>query len=556
MSSPIIKQICYNPDNSRLILYSSDGTHYLCDIYGNRKLEFLPGISGTVTTKERKKLAPLSINVNYSSIPKMKFYAEYFPITRKFEGYSFFPRPIASPFVNIPSFDLNNLCKRELVNQLQKYFSSDDAKIFIENKGENKGLSFFTCDLNQFDSAKEDSKKLINIIDKTIEDYKEENKFKLNVSNKNPFVSSLLKFKKVLEMNGSMKIINGKLMKEPNNDIKNQYKFIYNKIDKFGLKKIKNYRYAKTEGTYDSKYDFMDINSITKSSDITLGKRINEKFGIFSYEEDKKMKEEMEKKRIEDEKLKKEEEERKKKEEEEKLKKEEEERKKKEEEEKKKKEEEEKNKKEEEKNKKEEEKKEDEEIKKEEEKIEENNNLKNMKNESKITIEKNYEEEKKKEEEEKKKKEEEEKKKNQTQLSFISYMSENEKKYENENIISVKSEKQLEVNLNKEKRFLPGYKKEIIKEKGLVQKSLDVQLKSNGELFFENLELLKKTNPIAYENQKKKDEYDFKQLKRQREQNRINAKNATRNYELQKKKEKEEKEKKENENKKELEKSN
>ena len=135
-------------------------------------------------------------------------------------------------------------------------------------------------------------------------------------------------------------------------------------------------------------------------------------------------------------------------------------------------------------------------------------------------------------------------------------MSENEKKYENENIISVKSEKQLEVNLNKEKRFLPGYKKEIIKEKGLVQKSLDVQLKSNGELFFENLELLKKTNPIAYENQKKKDEYDFKQLKRQREQNRINAKNATRNYELQKKKEKEEKEKKENENKKELEKSN
>ena len=393
MSSPIIKQICYNPDNSRLILYSSDGTHYLCDIYGNRKLEFLPGISGTVTTKERKKLAPLSINVNYSSIPKMKFYAEYFPITRKFEGYSFFPRPIASPFVNIPSFDLNNLCKRELVNQLQKYFSSDDAKIFIENKGENKGLSFFTCDLNQFDSAKEDSKKLINIIDKTIEDYKEENKFKLNVSNKNPFVSSLLKFKKVLEMNGSMKIINGKLMKEPNNDIKNQYKFIYNKIDKFGLKKIKNYRYAKTEGTYDSKYDFMDINSITKSSDITLGKRINEKFGIFSYEEDKKMKEEMEKKRIEDEKLKKEEEERKKKEEEEK------------------------NKKEEEKNKKEEEKKEDEEIKKEEEKIEENNNLKNMKNESKITIETNYEEEKKKEEEEKKKKEEEEKKK--IKLNFL-----------------------------------------------------------------------------------------------------------------------------------------
>ena len=529
MSSPIIKQICYNPDNSRLILYSSDGTHYLCDIYGNRKLEFLPGISGTVSTKERKKLAPLSINVNYSSVPKLKFYAEYFPISRKFEGYSFFPRPIAPPFVNIPSFDLNNLCKRELVNQLQKYFSSDDAKIFLENKGENKGLSYFTCDLNQFDSAKEDSQKLINIINKTIEDYKEENKFKLNVSNKNPFVSSLLKFKKVLEMNGSMKIINGNLMNEPNDDIKNQYKFIYNTIDKIGLKKINNYRYSNTEVPYNSKYDFMDINSITKSSDITLGKRINQKFGIFSYEEDKRMKEEMEKKRIEDEKREKEEEERKQKEEEERLKKEEEERLKKEEEEK---------------NKKEEEKNLNEEIKEEEKNIE-NNEIIINKNESKITIETNFEEEKKKKEEE------EEKKKHQTQLSFISYMSENEKKYETENIIPVKSEKLLEVNLNREIRFLPGYKKEIIKEKGLVQKSSDVQLKSNGELFFENLELLKKTNPIAYEMQKKKEEYDFKQLKRQREQNRINAKNATRNYELQKKKEKEEKEMK-----KELEKSN
>jgi hypothetical protein len=123
-------------------------------------------------------------------------------------------------------------------------------------------------------------------------------------------------------MNGSMKIINGKLMKEPNDDIKNQYKFIYNKIDKIGLKKINNYRYLNTEVPYDSKYDFMDINSLTKSSDITLGKRINQKFGIFSYEEDKRMKEEMEKKRIEDEKREKEEEERKKKEEEEKLKKE------------------------------------------------------------------------------------------------------------------------------------------------------------------------------------------------------------------------------------------
>ena len=483
MSSPqIIKQICYNPDNSRLILSSSDNTHYLCDIYGNRKLKFLRGISGTSSTKERKKLAPLSINVSYSSIPKLKFYSDYFPINRKFEGYSFFPRPIAPPFVNIPSFDLNNLCKRELVNQLQKYFSSDDAKVFLNNKGENIGLSFFTCDLNQFDSAKEDSKKLINIIDQTIQDYKEENKFKFNVTKKNPFVSALLKFKNVLEMNGSMKIINGKLMKEPNDNIKKQYNFIYNKIHKVGLKKIDhnkvNLRYntENNDNVNEEKYDFMDINSITKSNDITLGRKINKKFGIFSYEEEEKRKKE------EEEKLKNEEEntENKNEEEEKKLKEE----------------------------------------------------MENKKNISMITNDTNFEEEKKNEE-----KNEDEK--NKTNISFISLMSENEKKYEKINVLPVKSEKQLEENLEKEIKYLPGYKKEIIKETGIVQKKIEVKFKNNGDFFLENLELLKKTNPIAYEIQQKKDEYDFKQLQRQRNQNRINAKNAERNHELKVKKEKE-----------------
>ena len=523
MSSPqIIKQICYNPDNSRLILSSSDNTHYLCDIYGNRKLKFLRGISGTSSTKERKKLAPLSINVSYSSIPKLKFYSDYFPINRKFEGYSFFPRPIAPPFVNIPSFDLNNLCKRELVNQLQKYFSSDDAKVFLNNKGENIGLSFFTCDLNQFDSAKEDSKKLINIIDQTIQDYKEENKFKFNVTKKNPFVSALLKFKNVLEMNGSMKIINGKLMKEPNDNIKKQYNFIYNKIHKDGLKKIDhnkvNLRYntENNDNENEEKYDFMDINSITKSNDITLGRKINKKFGVFSYEEEEKRKKEEEekKKKEEEEKLKKEEEEKKKKEEEEKLKKEEEEKRKKEEEEKLKNEE------------------ENTENKNEEEEKKLKEEMENKKNISMITNDTNFEEEKKNEE-----KNEDEK--NKTNISFISLMSENEKKYEKKNVLPVKSEKQLEENLEKEIKYLPGYKKEIIKETGIVQKKIEVKFKNNGDFFLENLELLKKTNPIAYEIQQKKDEYDFKQLQRQRNQNRINAKNAERNHELKVKKEKE-----------------
>ena len=158
--------------------------------------------------------------------------------------------------------------------------------------------------------------------------------------------------------------------------------------------------------------------------------------------------------------------------------------------------------------------------------------MENKKNISMITNDTNFEEEKKNEE-----KNEDEK--NKTNISFISLMSENEKKYEKKNVLPVKSEKQLEENLEKEIKFLPGYKKEIIKETGIVQKKIEVKFKNNGDFFLENLELLKKTNPIAYEIQQKKDEYDFKQLQRQRNQNRINAKNAERNHELKVKKEKE-----------------
>ena len=78
-----------------------------------------------------------------------------------------------------------------------------------------------------------------------------------------------------------------------------------------------------------------------------------------------------------------------------------------------------------------------------------------------------------------------------------------------------------------EVRFLSGFleEKKKLKENVIIQKHQPPKLKTNGELFFENLSLLQKTNPIAYEHQKQKDEYDLKQLTRKRHQNKINAYN-------------------------------
>ena len=87
----------------------------------------------------------------------------YYPTIRRFEGYSKFPRPLVPPFANIPNYDLKDNCKKELIKQLQKYFSNNEAKVFIGKENENKGLSYLTCDLNQCDVAKEDSVKIIKI---------------------------------------------------------------------------------------------------------------------------------------------------------------------------------------------------------------------------------------------------------------------------------------------------------------------------------------------------------------------------------------------------------
>ena len=88
--------------------------HFLCDIFGRKKIRFLPKISGIANVLERKNYPLTSRNTNsqklltevFSSkdkISKQNKYIDYFPTTRKFEGYTNFPRPIVPPYSNISS---------------------------------------------------------------------------------------------------------------------------------------------------------------------------------------------------------------------------------------------------------------------------------------------------------------------------------------------------------------------------------------------------------------------------------------------------------------------
>ena len=451
-------------------MFNGEKSDYRCDFFGRHFPKFDPDISGTLSGKQRKKLTPLSID--YSNIPKLKNYSDYFPITRKFEGYGQFPHPLSVPFSNIPTWEVKPRNRAGLINQLQKFSSSDEYLKIMNKSNDNKGLSYLTRDLTEFDTVKNDGLILIDTINKTFDEYKEQYKNQLNTFDKLPAVKALKNFKKVLEKNSEKNIVNGKELKNYGEDIKKQYDAVYSciksskgiKNEKIMLPKIKEN--VNTNVRYENKKNENYINDMFKSNDCTLGKKMNKPFGIFSYEEEKinlelkKKEEEEEKRKLEEEKKKLEEEEQK---------------------------------------------------KLEQEKNNENQKLNDVTLDTKESLDLN----------EKIKEETLDDKIKKGDLSFVSYQSENEKKYENDNKSNVKSFNKIEKLLDKEKRFLKGYQINH-KIENEFPKFNWPKLITNGDLYENDIKNLEKVNPIAFQLEKEKMELDLKQLKRKRHQNKLN----------------------------------
>ena len=105
-------------------------------------------------------------------------------------------------------------------------------------------------------------------------------------------------------------------------------------------------------------------------------------------------------------------------------------------------------------------------------------------------------------------------------------MSENEKKYESINVINVKSNKLLKEEFEKEQKLLEGFKNKEKRKPYFLQKTNKPKFKSNGELYDRNMDILRKTNPIAFKIQKQKEDFDLKQLKKKVDMYKINSNNV------------------------------
>lgn len=506
--NPVYKNICYEMDSNKLMINDSENNHYLCDIFGRKRIKFLPNITGSINRYKYQNLlqgnnlsyfqstsyfSPMNNSTKNSGLSTFsntlnKKQINYHPTTRKFEGYSKFPRPVGPPFINVPDYDIKEKNKRKIIEHLNSYFDDGSAKNDIIRKNENKGVSFLTGDLNQYDLIKHDTEQSLKLIKNTLNNYREEYKLKLNIMHKDPNVKALNQFKKNLLLNKNSKIINGRVLDEPCEKIKKNYKIIQSIVNKSGLSfdkkndkfvnnvfnKIQYNRKNKTISKYGNKYNYKNVsiisgpdrlNELHKSKDFTIGRLIQMDFGLSS---DKKNNLTInDSKKLPD-------------------------------------------------------------ISKKDAIISRNNESIRMEDEYKETEETvcNDSHMNLKTSDNAYRKKTLDEKINDNELSFISYMSDNEKKYAKENNKNIKSIKTIKDKVEHGNRLLVGYQEKDRTPQTIFPKSRILKLKSNGDLYRENMNLLRLTNKEAFRIQEQKDLYDLKMLEKKIKISTINANNV------------------------------
>ena len=336
-----IKQLYKDDDTGKIIITDYNNNKIESDMFGRKIKYFLPKITGILSGSNRKKINKIKF-INYSASPsnynileqndENKFHRKktinYRPAINRLDGFNCFPRPISLPFYNIPEYDIKNNLRNEINKEAIKYYN-DENKYKNKENNNKKPLSYLTNDLNEYNIGEKDKDKILNLIDNNIKEIKEEYKMKLNVVGRNPNYIALNQFKKRILLSKKNEI----KYDEAPNEIKNQYKIMQNVIKnkisltsrnnnlinkkekKFfnrNLNKIIN-KYYRLKGKSSSsielvkeksnkKINFFNknnndkniiigpdkLNNLFRSKDFSIGRSIKMDFGNFSYEGEEK----------------------------------------------------------------------------------------------------------------------------------------------------------------------------------------------------------------------------------------------------------------------------
>ena len=297
-------------DTGKIILTDYNNNEHRTDIFGRRLKSFLPNISGMLSGINRSNIsikmnASNSMNDigenknNLNSKKNKNLYHNYTPGIQKIDGYNFIPKPISIPFYNEDKSLLPDKVKNKLNHNLKRYYSEKNEKI---QKNNNFRISYFNKDLNNNQMKEKDENRIISLINKSLEELKEENKIRLNSVEKNPQYIALNSFKNTIEDNNKKSIYLN--FKETPIEIKDKYNILQNVIrnrinelkkkqnsvekkEKEYLNKfIKNNKSKTLFDIQKKKYDLQNLiigpdklNNIFQSKDFSLGRTIKMDFG-------------------------------------------------------------------------------------------------------------------------------------------------------------------------------------------------------------------------------------------------------------------------------------
>ena len=297
-------------DTGKIILTDYNNNEHRTDVFGRRLKSFLPNISGMLSGINRSNIsikmnASNSMNDigenknNLNSKKNKNLYHNYTPGIQKIDGYNFIPKPISIPFYNEDKSLLPDKVKNKLNHNLKRYYSEKNEKI---QKNNNFRISYFNKDLNNNQMKEKDENRIITLINKSLEELKEENKIRLNSVEKNPQYIALNSFKKTIEDNNKKSIYLN--FKETPIEIKDKYNILQNVIrnrinelkkkqnsvekkEKEYLNKfIKNNKSKTLFDIQKKKYDLQNLiigpdklNNIFQSKDFSLGRTIKMDFG-------------------------------------------------------------------------------------------------------------------------------------------------------------------------------------------------------------------------------------------------------------------------------------
>jgi hypothetical protein len=213
----VIKQIYFDEDTGKLMLSDDNNNHFMCNIYGDKLTEFIPGVSCILTQKERGNRF---VNPDRYKLSEKA----YLPGIRFFEGYTHFPRPKVAPLGNCEDYDKQKKNKEKLIDLLKSNFKCKEVQDIFNVKTDT-GYPHFTAPLAK-DESKSDRFRLIKIIDEYFDEYRRKNKYQLNLMPKDATVRALKRFRKLLIDNIDMNVIHGRTLNTPGNFIKRKYEAI------------------------------------------------------------------------------------------------------------------------------------------------------------------------------------------------------------------------------------------------------------------------------------------------------------------------------------------